>query len=74
MPNTKIKAECIDELGTLAQVPLDFEFVGGEEDVKEQILNELYVWCFQNKKSFDTKNFIVTNWKEIAEKARINHV
>lgn len=70
----KINAECVDELGTTAQIPLDFEFVRGEEDVKDQILNELYIWCFKNKKSFDTKNFVVTNWKEIAEKARINYV
>lgn len=68
----KIDAECVDERGTTASVSVDLDYVTDEEEAKNWILQELYQWCLEKKKkkSFDTGNFVVSNWNEVIEEVR----
>lgn len=66
----KIDAECVDERGTTASVSVDLDYVTDEEEAKNWILQELYQWCLEKKKSFDTRNFVVSNWNEVIEEVR----
>ena len=66
----KIDAECVDERGTTASVSVDLDYVTDEEEAKNWILQELYQWCLEKKKSFDTGNFVVSNWNEVVEEVR----
>ena len=66
----KIDAECIDEQGTKALVSVDLDYVTDEEEAREWILQELYQWSLEEKRSFDTERFAVTNWNEIIEEVR----
>ena len=63
----KIDAECVDERGTTASVSVDLDYVTDEEEAKNWILQELYQWCLEKKRSFDTRNFVVSNWDEVIE-------
>lgn len=66
----KIDAECVDERGTTASVSVDLDYVTNEEEAKEWILQELYQWSLEKKKSFDTERFAVSNWNEVIEEVR----
>ena len=66
----KIDATCIDEQGREAVVFVDLDYVSDEEEVREWILEELYNKCIKNAKSFDTRNFVVTNWDNLIKEVR----
>ena len=66
----KIDAECVDECGTTASVSVDLDYVTDEEEAKDWVLQELYQWSLREKRSFDTRNFVVSNWNEVIEEVR----
>ncbi len=66
----KIDAECVDEQGTKASVSVDLDYVTDEEEARDWILQELYQWSLEKKRSFDTERFVVTNWNEVIEEVR----
>lgn len=66
----KIDAECVDEQGTKTSVSIDLDYVTDEEEARDWILQELYQWSLEKKRSFDTERFVVTNWNEIIEEVR----
>lgn len=66
----KIDAECVDERGTTASVSVDLDYVTDEEEAKDWVLQELYQWSLREKRSFDTRNFVVSNWNEVIEEVR----
>ena len=66
----KIDAECVDEYGTTASVSVDLDYVTDEEEARDWILQELYQWSLREKRSFDTRNFVVSNWNEVIEEVR----
>ena len=66
----KIDAECVDERGTTASVSVDLDYVTNEEEARDWVLQELYQWSLEKKRSFDTRNFVVSNWNEVIEEVR----
>lgn len=66
----KIDATCIDEQGREATVSVDLDYVSDEEEAREWILEELYTKCLKNAKSFDTRNFVVSNWDNLIKEVR----
>lgn len=66
----KIDAECVDERGTTASVSVDLDYVTDEEEARDWVLQELYQWSLEKKMSFDTRNFVVSNWNEVIEEVR----
>lgn len=66
----KIDAECVNERGTTASVSVDLDYVTNEEEARDWVLQELYHWSLEKKRSFDTRNFVVSNWNEVIEEIR----
>lgn len=66
----KIDANCVDEQGRETTVSVDLDYVTDEEEAKNWILQELYQWSLEKKRSFDTRNFVVSNWDEVIEEVR----
>ena len=44
--------------------------VTDEEEARDWVLQELYQWSLEKKRSFDTRNFVVSNWNEVIEEVR----
>ena len=66
----KIDANCVDEQGRETTVSVDLDYVSDEEEARSWILEELYAKCLKDAKSFDTRNFVVSNWDEVIEEVR----
>jgi len=66
----KIDANCIDEQGRETTVSVDLDYVSDEEEARSWILEELYAKCLKDAKSFDTQNFVVSNWSDVIEEVR----
>lgn len=63
----KIDAICVDRNGVKAEVTVDLDYVSSADQIKSWLENELYVWALKNKTDFDTMDFVVTNWDEVAK-------
>lgn len=69
----KIDAECVDRNGVKAEVTVDLDYVSDADEVRTWLENELYTWSLKNKTSFDTIDFVVTNWDEIIKEVEGGH-
>ena len=63
----KIDAICVDRNDVKAEVTVDLDYVSSVDQIKTWLENELYVWALKNKTDFDTMDFVVTNWDEVAK-------
>jgi len=63
----KIDAICIDKNGTQAEVSVDLDYVADTDALRHWIEEELYGWSMENKKSFDTSDFVVMNWNDVVK-------
>ena len=63
----KIDAICIDKNGTKAEVSIDLDYVADTDALRHWIEEELYEWSMENKKSFNTSDFVVMNWNDVVK-------